>query len=441
MGNYITFGEYNNLYKYIWVCILLQLIFEYFFGTDFTEEMKYFKKYSFPKSVLIQEGFDYLGIFILSIFLLLYENSQNKNENRLSESLEINHTNSHKGKHKNPSLIFIDYENQSSHFTSIFAVIILTIICDQLMNTFFIFNLKGLNYRMCELFFVSFITLKMFKIPIYRHKKLAIAFILILCCLMKNLSTYFRLIDDHKKRIFKIYGWIIPVGISSFILLSLLRAYTFCNIKGLLELKFISISKFFIVYGFFGSLICFIISIIPTIIPCTNSNNINSFKNIEFICNVTDIDYTHNSTIYYYDNYLVYFKSLWQNDRKLYNNILFLFLNLFKIILSFLIKLYCVLIIKNLSPEYLICSNSIFYFISEVIDTIVCLFLNKFKYYKLYDILDELCSILGTIFYLELIEFNFCGLDFDLRRSIVIRSIREMKQTKTSGSIEVEEDM
>ena len=302
------------------------------------------------------------------------------------------------------------------------------------MNTFFIFNLKGLNYRMCELCFVCFITLKMFKIPIYKHKKLAIAFILILCCIMKNLSTFYRLIDNHKKRIFKIYPWIIPVGICSFILISLLRAYTFCSIKEVLHLQFTSISTLLFFYGLFGSLICFIISIIPTIIPCTNSNNKNSFKYIDFICNVTDIDYTNNSTIYYYDNYFVFFKNLWQSDRNIYINILFLFLIIIKIILSFFIKLYSILIINNLSPEYLICSNSIFYFISELVDTISCLFFEQFKYYKLYDVLDELCSILGTIFYLELIEFNFCGLDFDLKRNIIKRSIREIRQSKTNSS-------
>ena len=91
-----------------------------------------------------------------------------------------------------------------------------------------------------------------------------------------------------------------------------------------------------------------------------------------------------------------------------------------------------------MSPEYLICSNSIFYCISELIDTIACLFLQKFKYYKLYDVLDELCSILGTIFYLELIEFNFCGLDFDLKRNIIKRSIKETKRIKSINSDEEE---
>ena len=423
MGNYITIGEYNKLYKYIWICILLKSIFEYLYGNDFIEDMKYFKSYTYPKSVLIQEGLNYLGIFILSIFLLFYEKSQNKNEQ--SESL-VNNNNYHINKKShNPSLIYLDIENIETSFKCIFMVIILIIVCDQLMNTFFILNLKGLNYRMCEIFFVCFITLKMFKIPIYRHKKLAIGFILVFCSSMKNFSTYYRIIDNHKKRVFKVYAWIIPIGILFFIVLSFLRAYMFCKIKWLLDLKFISVSKLLILYGFFGSLICLIISIIPTYIPCIK--NKNTFKNIKYFCNVTDFDYTTNSTVYYYDNYFIYIKTLWKNDRNCFINIIYLFLILFKIFLSFLIKLFSILIIKNLSPEYLICSNSIFYFISELIDTIACLFFDKFKYYKLYDILDEICSILGTIFYLELIEFNFCGLDYNLKRKIIIRSIEESK--------------
>ena len=106
--------------------------------------------------------------------------------------------------------------------------------------------------------------------------------------------------------------------------------------------------------------------------------------------------------------FFVYFKDLWKKE-EIYYNILFIFIVIFKIILSFLIKLFSILIIKNLSPEYLICSNSIFYFITESIDSIASLIIEKFKYYKLFDILDELFSILGTIFYLELIEFKFCG--------------------------------
>ena len=160
-----------------------------------------------------------------------------------------------------------------------------------------------------------------------------------------------------------------------------------------------------------------------------------TFKNINFICNVTDINSSTNSTTYYYESYSVYMKNLWRKERALYTNIIYLILIIIKLFLYFIIKLFAMLIIKNLKPEYLICSNAIYYFVIESIDTLVCLVLDKFKYYKLYDILDELFSILGTIFYLELIEFDYCGIDFNLKKNIKKRSLSE---TKLGSSLEEE---
>ena len=90
-------------------------------------------------------------------------------------------------------------------------------------------------------------------------------------------------------------------------------------------MKFLSVSKIFLVYDLFGCLICFIISIIPTIFPCSNNN---TFENI--ICTVKNID-NKNSIIYYYDNYFAYFKDLWKKE-EIYYNIYFIFIVIFKII-------------------------------------------------------------------------------------------------------------
>ena len=431
MGNFITIGEYNKLYKFMWLSISFKLIYEYLYGTDFPTEMKLIKHDSYPKSVLIQEFLNYLGIFIFSIFLNTYEKIQNKPETSEKAS---NNNNSEKDsiqkKNLESQLIYENYENIEISYKPVVIVIILIILYDQLRNTFFIFNLKGLDFQMFEILFVCIITLLMFKIQIYRHKKIAISFQLIFCLTMKTLSLIYRILDSHKERIFKIYIWIIPIGISSFILISLLSSYSFCKIKWLFDLKFVSVSKLLLFYGSVGFIFCFIISTLVNFIPCVDKD---TFSNINFICNVTDINSSTNSTIYYYESYSVYLKNLWRKERAFYNNIIFSVLILIKIFLNFLIKLFSILIIKNLRPEYLICSNAIYYFIIESTDTIVCLILGKFKYYKLYDILEDLFSILGTVFYLELIEFDFCGIDFNLKKNIKKRCVNESKLGNSLG--------
>ena len=427
MGNFITIGEYNKLYKFMWFFISFKLIYEYLYGSDFPIEIKLIKHYSFPKSVLIQEFLNYIGVFIFSIFLFIYEKIQNKPETSEEESHNSHNTNdSHSTSRKSikSPLIYQNYENYTVSYKPVIIVIILIIVCDQLRNTFFIFNLKGLDFKMFEILFVCIITFLMFKITIYRHKKIAIGFLVIFCLAMKTLSVIYRIIDDHKKRIFKIYTWIIPIGISGFILISLLRSYNFCKVKWLFDLRFISVSKLLLFYGSLGFIFCFIISTVVNYVPCVDKD---TFSNINFICNVTEVDSSTNSTIYYYERYSVYIKSLWKKERHSYINVLFLVLIVIKTFLYFLIKLFGLLIIKNLRPEYLICSNAIYYFIIESIDTIECLILGKFRYYKLYDILEDLFSILGTVFYLELIEFDFCGIDFNLKKNIKKRCLSESK--------------
>ena len=426
MGNCINIGEYNKLYKYIWLYIFIKLIFEYLFGVDYPDEIKIFKKNTFPKSIIVQEIIYYFNLVIFSRFLYIYEKSQNKRD-KSESSIVSNNTDINSSSSKinlKIDLIYKNYEKVNISCCSIIFVAILLILSDQLRKTFFIINLKGLDFRMFELLFVCIITLVMFGIPIYKHKKLSIGFILIFCVSMKSLSIVYRLIDDHKKRIFKIYTWLIPVGISCFILISLLRCYTFCKIKELLDFTFISVSKLLLYYGIIGFFISLTVSIVLTFIPCIDNN---SFENIYFFCNITDID-SNNSTTYYYENFFVYYKNLWISDRETYINIIYIFLLILRIVLFFFIKLFLILIIKNLSPEYLICSDSIYYFIEETIDSIVCIFLDRFKYYKLYDTLDELFCIIGIIFYLELIEFKFCGLDFNLKKYIKKRSIQDSRE-------------
>ena len=181
-----------------------------------------------------------------------------------------------------------------------------------------------------------------------------------------------------------------------------LKAYSLVKIKFIFDKKFILPSNILLLYSLFGIFISFIVSIVLSNISCTDSYynlNLTSFKDdlIKIVCQVKE----NNSNILYYENYSIYFKVLFKM------NILALFLFILKIVLFFFNRLFCLYIIKDLGVEYLICINSIYFIITEIID--LCYFLlkknnNEFKFYKFYGMIAQIFSFLGTLIYLELIR-------------------------------------
>ena len=408
MANLITIGKCNKLYIYICYYLIVQLIYEYLFDGNLPKEIKIEKldPSEFPKNILIQETFNYLGIFIFSIIFYKYEKLQNSRKTFIQ-------------------LIYYNEEedninNSNSEISIGFTCILLTISV-QSMNQLYIMDLRALDFWMFEILFISFITLFMFGKRIYKHKKLAIAFITLFPSLFKSLSIYEIVRNDNEKNIYKVYKWIIPLGIIIFFLLTFLRDYSICKIKWFLEYEFFSPNIILILYSIWGFIICFISSIISTFIKCNSK-----FEYITFICTV-DTNNKNEEKIYYYDNFKIYFKDLWKENRSGVINFLYILLIFFKILIFYLIKLFSILIIKKLNQVYLICSTSIFYFVLRFMRVLFSLILKNDKsiYVKFYELLAEFFSIIGIIFYLELIEFNFCGLNYDLKKNITIRSIDE----------------
>ena len=423
MAKLIKFGKYNKLYKYLYFHIISKFIVEYLIESYFPDKTSIFDDHAFPKHRIVQEGFDYLGTLICSIFIYLYELFYLKIEEGLKTSTEIENTNLKESKTGSSEIDYIYEETGKIEIKlSDFYSIILLFFITQMIKFFYDICLKGLDFGMFQLLFICYISYKMFRMPIYIHKKYAIYFIIIFSTIFKVLSLGFRFVDDGKQRLFKIYKWIIPVGIIIFIFLTLIKSYSLCIIKKSFDLKFIQPSQFLIIYGFFGAFCCFISSIISSEVPCVDKND---FENIYYICNVTN----NNETEYYYDSYSIFFDTLWDNDRKNNINVGFLFLFFFKILFSFFVKLFFLLIIKNLNPEYLICSDSIFYFLTEIVDFFYYTSKDSgFKCYKFFESLSELFCFLGIIFYLELIELNFWDLNHDLKKTIIKRSEDESRK-------------
>ena len=412
MGKYIDFGGYNKFYKYIWYFILLKLISNYCLGDLFQERIPILDKNAFPKNILISEAFNYLGISIISFFLVLYEYKSTKSI-KDEELLK-------KEKSKNDIVyIYNDEESSKISIRSLIVIIILLFIAIQLKNTFFVLSLNGLDYWIFEIIFVCYLNYKLFKIPAYKHKKFSIILIIIFCTITKTLSLIYRLKDGKKPKLYNDYSWIIFAGIIFFILVTFLRSYCFCKIKWMMDIKFYSALNFMVCYGLVGSVICFSFSILSNEIPCVDEN---TFKDIYLICTVNKTE--NNNIIYYYDNYSVFFSS--------FGNALYVVLYIIQIITSFGVNLFAILIIKFLSPECYICSNGLYYFIVGLIDT--CIFLFKglknrdfdFQAYNYFEMLADFFHFIGSIIYLELIELKFFGLDYYLKKNIDIRSRKDV---------------
>ena len=89
MGKYISFGQYNKLYKYIWIVVLIRLIVDYLYTENFPEQIRpnFLDTKNFPSSYIIEELFIYITTLLLSFIIFKYELKQNKIDNTINNNL------------------------------------------------------------------------------------------------------------------------------------------------------------------------------------------------------------------------------------------------------------------------------------------------------------------------------------------------------------------
>ena len=101
------------------------------------------------------------------------------------------------------------------------------------------------------------------------------------------------------------------------------------------------------------------------------------------------------------------------------------------------------MIIESLTPIHLIFSFPIYYLLNKSYLSVINVikngsaFVEGIKYVKEKCILDfcsDFISILGYLIYLDIIELNFCGLDFNLRREILQRGDKDKKRAQLNNS-------
>ena len=415
MGKYISFGKYNKLYKYILIYVIIRIVDDYLFSDAFPETMKLsiFEYVNYPHNILIQPFFNYCGAFISSIFFYYYLKSKIQSQDNTYESQNgIN-------LFQNYELIHYIYQ-PNIKIKIIIITTLLSIISIESINALINAGFWSLLFWVFDLFFIAYINLIMFEIPIYSHKKFALFFIIFFCSFFKFLSTYEYISNDNINLFYKNHIILIPIIIIIYLCLSLLRFYSICKIKWILDFKFIPIRIFFGIYNFFGIIILLIACLISSYAKCTDKSKIND---IDLLCFVKMEK--GDKIEYYFDSFSYFFEQLWRKDRKAGMNILYLFLFIIQIFLNALRILYSLIIISRLNPEYYLCSFEIYFFFIRLIRMIKAIVEDDNIKASIYNLVAEMGSLFGITIYLELIELKFCNLNNNLKKNIESSSIIE----------------
>ena len=447
MRKYLSCGKFNKYSYYIFLSIFFDLINDALYGFNYldifqdvkildTKAQKYFSWHH-----IIHQTFNYFGVIIFAIFIIIYEKNASKKPYKISNSNTDSNT-------KQILLIHNDSEdlhNEKKYFI-ISLIIIFFWIIEELLIDIYIYALKDLDFWMVELIIITKINSIMFNIDIYDHQKFALWFN-IFPCLLKIVTIVLSVFDNHDKyfeenknehipifyNLNKIY---IPIGIVIYIVLITIRSYVNAKIKWLMDLKYISHSKLLLYYGIIGTIICAIISTVSTFVKCRDI--FEEFDINDYICKIPYHENgTHIKKEKYFESVSYYYRTFKGeiSDEFKQIEIFYEIIIIFGGIITFFFeKYFSILVIKYLTPVHLIFSIPLFYFIQKAVLILYNLAIDQLyihsaiKYISIKFILDifgDFFSIFGFLIYLEMIELNFGKYNYNTKQNIIRRSFEE----------------
>ena len=421
----ISIGEINHSVLFIFLMSISMVFNQYIYGFIYIECFYNMNIYRILYNAIIGEKkddngyshhrifdpfFSYLGVFIISLFLP-NENKINKNEENNNDNLLINNLSS-----LNLKLIHNDISDYLTKTKGkIFYIFIIILwIAEENLLLIYVDIFQDLDFWFFELIFISLIFSKIFYLKIYSHQKLAMALSITIGSILKiyNITLSFEKeikAEEKNKKFYSRYPFLCFFAIF-YLIIILTRCYVNTQIKIFMDLKYISHRTLLMSYGIIGTILCAIFGTFTSLVPC-----------FDFIHGyVCKINYEGKM---YFDEIRNYIES---GMNLLVRSIVIIL----GIITFFFNKYYCTLIIKLYTPIHVIFSFPIQYFIEKNFLLIFTgiffrdeLFKEKNQLEKfLLDVSGDIISIIGFLIYLEIIELNFCKLDYNLKKNISERS-------------------
>jgi hypothetical protein len=237
--------------------------------------------------------------------------------------------------------------NECRILLNIFIVTFLWVIQDLLIYIYKTSKINSIDLWTFKMVFVYIMGKIMFNIQIYRHQIFAIYIISIACSLLLFASFFFSIMSDNNN-IYREKIYLIPIVILIYLLFLLMESFSNWDAKWLMDLKFISSSKLYMLYGILGFIIYSIICIIATFVDC-GKNTLN-------LCKVEGKE--RKDVKIYFESFIIYF-----NDLSLKN----CFYTILYVITYILKSYFYILTFKKLTPFHVISMPTIYYFFLHIV--------------------------------------------------------------------------
>ena len=445
---YITLGNWNKHYLYFIATVICMNIWCITSGFGYhTYQIGIFIDDEHIGHLYIHKLFYYVLILICSFFYWLYERKRDSNNNELIQENNDENNFDNNNTSTNSNLIYHDiyyYGNKIISDSFAFIIIFLFVfveIIDRIVHQFFAFG----DYWMFELIIMAYLHNKMFNLKIYKHQKLSI-YLIILPVILKSITIVFLFCDENNyftndeinykyndkitqlKSLFVAHAWLFPIGMILYIIVMLSNCYLIINIKKIIDLKYVSISKLLIFYGLFGAILSSIISLVATFVSFGLKKE-TIYDIYDYICYVVDKNGNR-----YIENFKIYFTgTIWKDI--LYTLIGAIGYNTY--------ILFIFEIIKHLNPIYKSFFTPVSYFIQKLILMYQINSNEQIKYLNasyFIDFASDITSIIGFLIYLEIIELNFCGFNENLKKNIILRGKFDGEHNRESNVTDTETD-
>jgi len=441
--SFISIGNCSKYNIYFIVSILCYFMIDLIYGLNSSNKEKPARLFSFRPKIrdhnLLADFIRFASVFFGGLFLYIFDKyNNNKGSDELSEFENMNN----------------DFFQDNINSRRKYIIIVSVLFSLYIIFTDFIGMAPYVGFWTFEILYISIISHFIFKIKIYKHKKLAIIIMLIISIL--DLVGYALPWTKHKNSkemdiltdkstfdtiIIKYGTYAIPLLFLANELNHVQRDYVWIQSKHLMDVRAYLPSKLFMILGSVGFIFVFIFFIIFTFIPCKTFTNIQKVNNtyinldtgepLQFYkeyCSLKNYD-TKTKTLYLlYDSFELVIKDYSNTDR---DNMLEIFV-LIPLLFIFhgINEISRLMMVRYTDPNNILIYKNIHLFLQRIIKIIINkgdeqyitflqFFLAEFK---------ELVSIISNMIYIEVIELNFCGLDYELKKNIDKRGLKDIQQ-------------